>query len=231
MTARLPPKLLIRAVLAAVLLVGFVSVFFARDMIDHQAVAAYMASHSWWEAALVFLFVHLVASLFFVPRLILGIAAGAVFGAWGGTLLGLLGGLIGAVAGFLAVRMLNEGAVRLRETPAIGQWLERAERYGWRLVMLVRLVPLIPHSLVNYVFGLSQLSLTSYMAGSAVGMIPTAVVYANLGASGRALTEGTGDVALLMGWTAGLILISWVIPRALRRFLPGAADRKNNDAG
>src|SRR6185312_12764484 len=57
-------------------------------------------------APLAFLALHLVASLVFVPRSLLGVAAGLVFGVWWGLVWAALGSVVGAVAGFLLARYL-----------------------------------------------------------------------------------------------------------------------------
>ncbi len=199
---------------------GLIAVVIWRDEIDYQAITAWTQNHSWWETALEFLAVHVVAGLFFVPRLFLGLAAGALFGPLWGSILAIVGGTLGAFVGFVLVRFVNADAVKLREAPRIGPLLERAESQGWRFVFVVRLIPVLPHSLVNYVFGLSTVSTPAYLLGSALGMIPTSVIYANLGDSGRNIVQGQSDYALLAAWGFGLIFVSWLLPKLVARFWP-----------
>lgn len=210
----------LRGLAVAALAAGFLTVVFYRNAIDADAIVAWARNHSWWETALEFLAVHIVAGLLFVPRLFLGLAAGALFGAVWGSVLALTGAALGALAGFWLVRFVNADSVRLREAPAIGPWLEKAERQGWRLVFLVRLIPILPHTLVNYVFGLSHISTASYLTGSVLGLLPTAIIYANIGASGRSVLEGSSNYALLAAWGIGLIFVSWLLPKLVRRFFP-----------
>ena len=216
---RKPPKWL-RAALVAALVAGFLAVLFFRDSIDAEAIADWAQKQSVWATALEFLIVHIVVGLFFVPRVFMGLAAGALFGPWLGSVLSLAGGVLGAFVGFFVVRFINAGTVRLREAPRIGQWLEKAEAQGWRLVFIVRLIPVLPHTLVNYVFGLSRISLGGYLAGSTLGMLPTAIVYANLGSNGRSVAEGAQNYALLAAWGLGLIFVSWLLPKVVARLFP-----------
>jgi hypothetical protein len=51
-------------------------------------------------------------------------------------------------------------------------------------------------------------------------MLPTAIIYANLGASGRGITDGTANYALLAVWGLGLIFVSWLLPKLIARFFP-----------
>lgn len=219
----LPPRRrnkVLRALIVVTLLAGLALVVIFRDRIDYRAIADWANGQPWWAMALEYCALHTFAGIFFIPRLIMGIVAGILFGAIWGSVMSLVGGVCGAFAGFVLVRFVNSDAVRLRETPAVGRWLARAESQGWRLVMIVRLIPVLPHSLVNFVFGLSHVTLGGYLFGSALGMVPTAIVYANLGASGRGIAEGTQDYALLIVWAAGLIFVSWLLPKLIARFFP-----------
>ncbi len=49
---------------------------------------------------------------------------------------------------------------------------------------------------------------------------PTSVVYANLGASGRGIAEGTSDYAMLVVWIVGLIFLAWLLPKLAERLFP-----------
>ena len=210
-----------RITLALFLIAGLAAVIVWRDDIDSARIIAWAESQAVWESVLLFLALHIVASLFFIPRLILGAAAGALFGVWFGTALALFGATLGGLAGFFVVKLLSSDAVRIEETPRFGKWIEKAESHGWKFVMIVRLVPVFPHSLVNYVLGLSQVSIWGYAIGSALGMVPTAFVFVNLGATGRSIFEGSQDYALLAVWGLGLLFVSWLLPKLLRRVFPG----------
>lgn len=219
----------LRAAIVAAVIAGFVAVLVYRNAIDAASVVAWAQNQSWWATALEFLVVHMAAGLVFVPRLIMGLAAGVLFGPLWGSVLSLIGGTLSSFTGFVLVRFVNADSVRLREAPAIGPWLDKAEAQGWRLVFIVRLIPVLPHSLVNYVFGLSRMSTRGYLLGSALGMVPTSVVYANLGASGRSIAESGSDLsnyALMAAWGFGLIFVSWLLPKAIQKFYPheGAGD-------
>jgi uncharacterized membrane protein YdjX (TVP38/TMEM64 family) len=214
---------ILRLLLLAGLGAGLVYVLLNRETIDAGLIVEYARSHSGLETALLFIGVHVIASLFFVPRLFLGAAAGVMFGFAGGTLLGIAGGVTGGVAGFLIVRFVNGDSVRLREAPAIGPWLERAETYGWKLVLVARLIPAIPHSMANYVFGLSKIGLVPYTLGSALGIVPTAAIYASMGATGGQIATGQASWdtwALMAVWGFGLLFVSWLLPKLILKFWP-----------
>jgi len=166
---------------------------------------------------LLFLAAHVVASLIFFPRTVLAVAAGAAFGVWQGTLWSALGSTLGAIAGFVLARYVNGGLVDLESLKRLGPVLLRAERGGWRAVAVLRLVPVIPHSLTNYALGLTRLDLGAYALGSLLGQLPMSLACADFGAAGETLAAGKA------GWVAptavglAVLALSALLPRLLAR--------------
>ena len=52
-----------------------------------------------------------------------------------------------------------------------------------QVVTLLRLSPLLPLALSNYLYGLTSVDLPSYVAGSWLGMLPGTIAYVTAGAS------------------------------------------------
>lgn len=152
-------------------------------------------------APLIFVALQVVASLLFVPRTILGIAAGLIFGLAWGSFWALIGAEAGAAAGFALVRWIGAGRVSLEDTPKLGPLIERAEAGGWQAVALLRLVPGLPHGIVNTALGLTRISWRDYLIGSFAGMLPMTVAQVDIGAAGgMALAGGRAwFVATLVG--------------------------------
>ena len=71
-------KLAGRLVLLAAIVAGIVLAWLHRDALSPSAIEASL-SHSAWAPAL-YLLAHIVASLLFIPRTVMGIAAGLLFG-------------------------------------------------------------------------------------------------------------------------------------------------------
>ncbi len=51
---------------------------------------------------------------------------------------------------------------------------------GWKIVLLTRLSPIFPFNLLNYAFGVTQVSLKDYILGS-IGIIPGTLMYVYIG--------------------------------------------------
>jgi uncharacterized membrane protein YdjX (TVP38/TMEM64 family) len=177
-----------RVVVVLLLAAGLVWAWSERGAFDPATIRDRIAHYP--AAPLIFLFAQLLASLLFIPRTVLAVAAGLLFGVWMGTLWAALGSVTGAVAGFWVARYVNDGFIDLEHLPRLGPVLLRAERGGWRAVAALRLIPVVPHSLANYALGLTQLPLGSYALGSFLGQLPMTVAYVEFGAAGGRLMAG-----------------------------------------
>jgi uncharacterized membrane protein YdjX (TVP38/TMEM64 family) len=204
-----------RIVVLGSIVLGSAAAWHWRAMLHPAALSAAIDRSS--VAPVAFLAAHVVASLLFVPRTVLAIAAGLLFGIGWGTVWAALGSVVGAVAGFLVARYLGAG---FAFSAAEGRWrflLQRVERGGWRAVAGLRLIPIIPHSLGNYALGLTRLRLGPYAFGSLVGQLPMTIAYVDFGAAGGRLMLGeTGWLAPTVIGLAALALSS-LIPFAARR--------------
>lgn len=166
---------------------------------------------------LVFVIAHIAASLVFVPRSVMAVVASMLFDFWPACLWAITGSMAGAIMGFAIARYVNAGLIVPENLARVGPALQRAEEGGWRAVALVRLLPVLPHALANYVLGLTRLSLSEYTIGSFIGMLPETYVFVNLAFSGRqALGGGTWIEPLL--WGLAFLAVSILVPKFLRRF-------------
>ncbi len=147
-----------------------------------------------------------------VPKGVLSAAAGVAFGFGTAATLVYIAALLGAAVAFIIGRALGRGAVE-RLT---GTRIERIERVlarrGLLAVITVRLIPLIPFTVINYTAGLSTVRRRDYALGTAVGIIPGTLSYVALG-SGIA----SGDYGLVVGAGVVLVLLSVLAGRRLLR--------------
>ena len=174
-----------RLALLGLLAIGAASVWRWRAVLDPMTITG--AIDRYPAAPLGFLFVHIAASLLFVPRTLLAIVAGLLFGMGWGIVWAASGSVAGAIAGFLAARYINSGLI---DAARLGPVVAQVEGGGWRAVAVLRLIPVIPHSLVNYALGLTRLPLAAYAFGSLLGQLPMTIAYVDLGAAGERLMLG-----------------------------------------
>lgn len=181
------------AFLAVAAGIALVVVYHAR--IDPVAIQHAVASAP--LAPVLFIVLQVAASLLFVPRTVLGIAAGLIFGLVWGSVWAIAGAMAGAAAGFALTRWFGVTGM-LDASPGIGRMVARAEQGGWRAVAILRLTPL-PHSLTNTLLAMTRVDWRSYLLGSFLGMLPMTLAQVDIGASGSAiLTRGQWPLACLM---------------------------------
>jgi uncharacterized membrane protein YdjX (TVP38/TMEM64 family) len=128
-------------------------------------------------APLAFLAAYLAAGLLALPLAPLSLAAGLAFGPLGGALLALPCNTLAACAAFLAGRRVG------RPVRAGGLALPAglSDRDGFRLVLLLRLSPASPFSVLNFAFGATRLRLRTFALASLLGSVPVVPAYAALG--------------------------------------------------
>ncbi len=168
-------------------------------------------------APLGFIAVHIAASLVFIPRTLLAIVAALLFGTGWGIFWAELGSVAGAAAGFLLARYVISGLIDFQRGSRVGSLSGWVERGGWRAVALLRLIPIMPHSVANYGLGLTALPLGAYAFGSLIGQLPMTIAYVELGAAGeRLMAGGVGWIEpTLIGLTA--LSLSLLLPAYFRR--------------
>ena len=173
-----------------------------RTVLDPIAITTAIGRYP--AAPLGFIAAHIAASLVFIPRTLLAIVAGLLFGTGWGILWAELGSVAGAAAGFLVARHVSSGLIDSQQASRVRSLSKWVERGGWRAVVLLRLIPIIPHSVANYGLGLTALPLGAYALGSLIGQLPLTIAYVELGAAGeRFLAGGTGWIELtLIGFAA-----------------------------
>jgi uncharacterized membrane protein YdjX (TVP38/TMEM64 family) len=132
--------------------------------------------------SIAFIAIYNLATLLFVPGSILTMKGGCLFGIFWGTVYVLIAATLGATWAFLLGRYLSRDWVcrQIGKNPKF-QAIDRAVgKEGWKIVLLTRLSPIFPFNLLNYAFGVTQVSLKDYILGS-LGMIPGTVMYVYIG--------------------------------------------------
>ncbi|NJL64451.1 MAG: TVP38/TMEM64 family protein [Methylacidiphilales bacterium] len=129
-----------------------------------------------------FIIIYNLATILFIPGSVLTLGGGAIFGVFRGSIYVFTAATIGATFAFLMGRYLSRDRIsRLLEKYPKFQAVDRAvAREGLKIVFLTRLSPLFPFNLLNYAFGITQVSIKDYILGS-MGMIPGTVMYVYIG--------------------------------------------------
>ena len=94
----------------------------------------------------------------------------------------MLGAMLGSATAFLLSRHVARRAVAewLTTSPRFGTIERAVSARGLRVVLLLRLSPIVPFNVLNYALGLTTIPLRDFLLGSA-GMLPGALRYAYCG--------------------------------------------------
>ena len=122
-----------------------------------------------------------------LPASVLGVAAGAVYGAPLGFAISGGATLAGAWVAFRLARSLFRPRIErmLASRPRLRNLDQRLGQENWRLVCLLRVSPVMPFAITSYTLGLSSVSPRAYMAGSLAAM-PALLGYVVLGSLAHA---------------------------------------------
>ena len=179
--------------------------------------------------ALLFIPLYALWVTLLLPGVWASMLAGVLYGTWLGSGLVFVGACLGAVVVFLLSRsVLRDWAQRrLEQLPKL-QAVERAvSKEGLKLVLLTRLSPAFPFSLLNLAYGLSEVSLRDYSIGL-IGILPGTVLFCGLGALAGDVARfgevlgGEADVgtwALRVVGVLATLAVVWLVSRTARRAL------------
>jgi uncharacterized membrane protein YdjX (TVP38/TMEM64 family) len=174
-----------------------------------------------------------------LPGGVLSVGAGFFFGLWWGFLIALVGNVGGAAISFFISRSLGR------------QWLKRKllrnqtlvalkpaiEKEGWKIILLSQLHPLFPTSLLNYLYGLTQIRFRTCMLWVAIGQAPGLFLYSYLGTLGQLglnLARGKSHPRVIEYWvwlggfaSAAIILI--LLGRVALKLLQHVQEEHNKE--
>ena len=164
-----------------------------------------------------------------LPGVWASMLAGALYGTLWGSVIVFVGACLGAEAAFLLGRhWLRDWARRqLQRTPKLLAIEQGVSREGLKLVLLTRLSPAFPFSLLNLAYGLSDVSLRDYSIGL-IGILPGTILFCGLGALagdvarfGEVLSgeASAGTWALRILGILATVASVWLAGRAARRAL------------
>lgn len=150
-----------------------------------------------------------------VPRTVLTLASGVLFGPWQGVLIALTATTASAALSLLVVRGLLGDWMSTRLThPAVAGVNTRLEERGWLAVTSLRMIAGVPFSVLNYAAALTSVPLGMFTLATFIGSAP-----------GTAVTVLLGDTLvgeptpLVIGLTV-LLAVAGVVGLALDHRLP-----------
>lgn len=173
---------------------------------------------------MIFTLILIVATFLPLPDWPLPIVAGYVFGVWA-FLLVYVGIAIPSVIAFLAARQLARDSIRrfLAKRPKYQAIDKVVARDGWKVVVLLRLSPVVPFNLQNYALGVTAIPFWQYVGATLAGIVPGVVIYVYFGIFGKGLGQGASglDWAIFGAGCLATIALGVVVTRQTKAKFAG----------
>lgn len=145
---------------------------------------------------------------------ILAATGGLLFGPVTGTLLAVLISAATSLVPFMMSRSLGREWVeaKLKGTRLEGFYLRAYQNNGFRFILMLRLVPVMPWELQNYVAGVTQVSVPTYLLATVLGSAPLSIALVILGVTLKNPASWQFPAALAL---TGVILLAPIVTVAL----------------
>jgi len=173
----------------------------------------------------IFIGIYIVAAVLFIPGSVLTLGAGALFGVVLGSVCVSISATLGATAAFLVGRYLARDAIarKIGKNEKFAAIDRAVADEGWKIVLLTRLSPVFPFTLLNYAFGLTRVKLGHYVLASWIGMMPGTVMYVYLGSlvkvSAGHRQRTTGEWVLYGVGLLATVAVTMFVTRLARKAL------------
>ncbi len=137
-------------------------------------------------APIIFCLIYIAAMLLLVPTMALNLGAGFIFGISFGSLLTLISSMTGACLAFYFARSTGDVFVeRWTKNKYFRKAWESLDDHSWRFAAFVRLNPIFPTSIVNYLFGLTPMNFRSFFWPTLLCQIPFILCISYVGSETR----------------------------------------------
>jgi len=178
---------------------------------------------------IVYILAVMVATVALFPGWISIMMAGLLFGLLPGLPYALVGITAGAYGAFLVGRALGRSWVekRMGDNLKLQALDEAVDAQSFYIIFLTRFAIVLPFNLLNYAFGLTRVRATTYVAATALGMLPAVLLYVYLGT----LADDFGQIlageirpASSAYWIAAIAVVAiagivWIVHRAATKAL------------
>jgi len=187
---------------------------------------AFIRSFGAWSLV-VFIFTYIIASPIPFMATILAGAGGLLFGPWIGLLIATLVGILTSLIPFSIARRLGRDWVQAKMKGGklerfINQWDDGS---GFKFVFILRIVPVLPWEMQNYVAGVTKIKLPAYFLATFLGMIPMSLGLVLVGAAAKQPGSWQFYAALVYAAAAFLVPMAVLYFQQKRKSSP----RSNED--
>lgn len=152
------------------------------DFSNIHGLIAYINGFGMFAPLVAFILFMIQAILPIFPYIILTAAGGILFGFKLGFFLAWLGALTGACLAYWMCRLLGYSQFLQRFYNRMGYDVSQLDTsMAFWTIVVARIIPVVPTPLINAAAALGGVSFPNFFASSAIGKIPSAILYTGLG--------------------------------------------------
>ncbi len=223
----------VRKYFKIILLLGAIVLFFvtpARQLLDREILSQHLQSLGIWTVP-AFVITYVFLAVLGLPITIHTLVGGYLFGLIWGTIWSAIAAEIGAIGAFYLTRyVFQDWAIANFSEHKILKKFNRAfatysddlsspdseNRSPFNLILALRLVPIAPFNIINFLLALTPIDLKTYSWATFVGIIPGTIAYTWVGAAGKtALQDGE---RLQLGLAASFLVFLSLLPLWFKRW-------------
>jgi uncharacterized membrane protein YdjX (TVP38/TMEM64 family) len=172
-------------------------------------------------AVALFILIYIVQTAFSLPgATLMTLTGGFLFGSVWAALYVNVGATTGATLAFLSARYVFRDWVEDKFGSRLAAFQEGFKRNAFHYLLTLRLIPLFPFFVVNLLSGLTRVNARTYVAATALGIVPGSLAYTYAGRQLGTLNS-LGELAsprLLLAFTVlGLLFLMPVVYRTFVR--------------
>jgi len=227
---------LLACVLALSVLFGLAAAWRFTPLSDwlhpSQISATIAVIRAWPGTPVILVAMFVMAGFLLVPVTALVIGTVVAFGPFLGFVYALLGSVTSALAAYGVGAQIGRRNVLRMAGRRVSQISRRLAKRGLLTVMVVRVVPVAPFTVVNLIAGASHIRFRDFLAGTVLGMTPgmVAVVLLVDRVSASIRAPNAENILTLVAVAVGVLLVAFLLSRWLLRRVERPRAGKRSEA-
>lgn len=179
---------------------------------------------------IIYILSFIILPIFFFPVPILAIVAGILFGVFYGSLYTIIGAVINSIlmyyiSKFLSNDFRNFLINKLSKKNIAINTINGTSKNLFIIFFLLRLVPLISYTFINYLSGMTKISLEAYILSTLLGIIPGTIILINIG--DKIYNVNSFEFIISIIFIILLIILSLIFMKICKRKLNGNNNNSN----
>ena len=137
-----------------------------------------------------FVCIYICIVLLILPASWLSLLSGFLYGSYLGSIIVFIAASIGASAAFFISKSFFAKKIKkvISLYPKLSVMEQVVQRGGLKLILLARLSPIFPFSILNYFYGLNNIKFQDFALGL-IGIIPGTFLYCSIGSLAKSLQD------------------------------------------